>query len=269
MTVTNLSLNAGVSRTVFDQSSKLSAVFKNAQNAANSTPTSAASTDSEAVTNDVINSSLPALRVQSVDVAFSATKLDVLDSGTTQVLRILGQLQSLATRANFSGLTEGERTLLDGQFQALRFSINSVPPAPQGATFSGGALVGSNGTGISEKDASATLGGFVDTNLLGQGTTTNLLTQDSAQQAINTITKSISNILEQRETIGRLQDAVDFTSASVNGALQNQEALSATFDDLETEQPSIATLLQQQPAQAANVQTARLPDNILQLLNQS
>lgn len=266
MTVTTTSLSAGVSRTIYDQSTKLSAILNNTQAAATAPVREQASATSVDVSDELLNqSTAPSLRVQSVSVAFNATKLDVIDSGATQVLRILGQLQSLASRATFSGISEGERLVLDGQFQALRLSINNVPPAPQGSEYVGSALVGSAAAELSPEDGSAILGGFLDTKLLSADI--NVKTPEAATQALETIARATTTISTQRETLGRLQDVVDFAAASVNGALQNQDALKATFDDT-VETPSIASLLQQQSTQATAVQTARLPNNILQLLSQ-
>lgn len=266
MTVTTTSLSAGVSRTIYDQSTKLSAILNNTQ-AATTAPVRQ-QTDATAV--DVSEELLsqgaaPSLRVQSVSVAFNATKLDVIDSGATQVLRILGQLQSLASRATLSGISEGERLVLDGQFQALRLSINNVPPAPQGSEYTGASLVGGTSAELSPQDSSAVLGGFLDTKLLSADI--NIKTPEAAGKALESIATATTTISAQRETIGRLQDVVDFAAASVNGALQNQDALKASFDDT-VETPSIASLLQQQSTQATAVQTARLPNNILQLLSQ-
>lgn len=269
MTVTTFtSLNVGVSRTVYDQSSRLSAALNNS-------PVDAAAPVREAqnasgATAVTVSSSISAqdptapLRVQAVSAALSSASLDVLDSGATQVLRILGQLQSLASRANFQGLLEGQRLQLDGQFQALRISINNVPPAPEGAEFTGASLVGSAAGAISAEDAAAVLGGFSSNKLLGADA--NLLTEESADQALEVINRAIATITTQREVIGRLQDVAEFTSASVGSALQNQDAQNASFEDFEQSQPSIAAALQANGSQATAVQTSKLPANVLQLL---
>lgn len=265
MTVTTNTLSTGVTRTLIDQSAKLSAALNNREaKAAGSTQSApqVAVADSAPDVTDAV-----ALRVGAVNVALSNTKLDVLDSGATQVLRILGQLQSLASRATLAGLPESELAVINGQFQALRLSINNVPPAPPGSEYTATSVLGSLAADLPAELTSAVVGGFKDTNFLGEGEVTNLRTPDAAQQALQTVGEAIARVVTQRDTIESLKAVSGFAAASVESALQNQEALSATFDGIE-ETPSLVNLLQQQGAQAVQVQTSRLPANILQLLQQ-
>ncbi len=270
MTVTPTTLSAGVTRTITDQSSKLSAALNNRETpivAPTKSVDASAPVRVDTTTQSKLSDSLN-LRVQSVGVAFTASNLDVIDSGAAQVLRILGQLQSLASRASLPGLSDSERSVLDGQFQALRLSINNVPPAPPGSEFTGAALVAGTGIDLSKEDAKAVVGGFKDTNFLGEGTSTNLLTEKSAQKAVETIAVSATGVASQRDTLVRLQQTVNFAAASVDAALQNQEALKASFDDVDVAAPALAAQLQDQAVKVAAAQTNRLPNNILQLLAQ-
>lgn len=258
MTVTSTSLSTGVTRALLDQSTRLSAVLNNQTPApqAKSVDASAAVQVEDTATQD----ETVALRVQSVTVSFSSTKLDTLDSGATQVLRILGQLQSLAARATLPGLSDSERTVLAGQFQALKVAINNVPPAPPGSEFSAATVLGTLAGDVSAEDADAVLGGFSADALVGDA---DISSEAGAQAAVVVIADATSKIAAQRETIARLQSVTEFAGANIEGALQNQEAQNATFDDV-----SLAAVLQSNSDKAQAAQTARLPNNILQLLNQ-
>ncbi len=258
MTVTSTSLSTGVTRALQDQSARLSAVL-------NSKPVAQTKNADASVAVDVADSApvneAVTLRVQSVTVSFSATKLDVLDTGATQVLRILGQLQSLASRASLAGLSDSERTVLSGQFQALANAINNVPPAPPGSEFTAEQLLGSLAGDVPAQDGGATVGGFSVSKLLGDA---NLSSEAAAEAAAQTIAVATVKVAAQRETVGRLQAVVEFAGAAIEGGLQNQEAQNATFDDVDV---SLAAALSQSD-KVANAQTNRLPADILKLLNQ-
>lgn len=263
MTVTtSVSLSTSVTRTLTDQSSKLSAILNNSSSAApvaKSADVSASAKDSAPVVDDSL-----ALRVDSVNIALTSTKLDVLDSGATQVLRILGQLQSLATRATLTGISDSEREVIQGQFQALRIAINNVPPAPPGSEYTASSLLGGVAADLPEADAKAVVGGFNDVKLLGDS---NVASEAAAKAASQTIGDAIAKIAAQRVTIGNLKDTTDFAAASVDAALANQEAAKANFAEFEILPPTLAYTLELQPGKSADVQTAKLPSNILQLLN--
>jgi hypothetical protein len=266
MTVTTSLPGTGIIRAFTDQSTKLSAVLNKRESIE---VTSAKGVDAASAVNvgaetAKIDTALLS-RVGSVNVAITSTKLDVIGGGAVQVQQLLGQLQSLASRASLAGIPESELAVINGQFQALRIAINNVPPAPPGAEFNPAALLAGLQVDVPEEDTDAVLGGFDDNKLLGDA---NVLTTESAKSSIQTIATASVKIASQRATIGRLQDTVEFAAASVDSAVQNQEALKASFDDLDTVAPSLAAVLQDQTSKAQAVQTVRLPNNILQLLNQ-
>lgn len=258
MTVTSTSLSTGVTRALQDQSSRLSAVLNNKPIA--QTKNADASVAVQVADATEANEAVT-LRVQSVTVSYASTKLDVLDSGATQVLRILGQLQSLASRASLPGLSDSERVVLSGQFQALANAINNVPPAPPGSEFTPAQLLGGLAGAVPQQDADVTIGGFSVSKLLGDA---NVTTETASQAAVAIIAEATVKVAAQRETIGRLQSVAEFAGATIEAGLQNQEAQNATFDDVDV---SLAAALAQSD-KVANAQTSRLPADILKLLSQ-
>lgn len=273
MTVTTTSLAAGVTRTLGDQSSKLSAALSSRASAtassASRTPSPETNSYSVAVTDSTkIQAQALALRVDSLNVTFVGTQTDVIDTGIVQVSRILDQLQSLATRANMGGLSDSALELLNGQFQALRLSINNVPPQPPGSEMDAGELLES--LGVSAPEINAKLGGFSDTKLLGPKEQTDLLSSENASRALATVASAQTKIDAQRETLAVLKETVEFTNASVEGAIQNQEASRATLTDADfdvSEKATLAESLLANPQAAIAAQTNRLPANVLQLLS--
>lgn len=264
MTVTTTVLGTGISRALFDQSSKLSAALsrKSSESSSPSAPETAFELEEDFTGR--INDNI-AVRVGSLNASLAATKLGVYDAGATQVLRILGQLQSLISRAGFAGIPDSQLEVINGQFQALRLSINNVPPPPPGNATPVVSVLAGFIPVLPPQDLDKSLGGFDDKKLLGGA---NLLTPEAIAEAEQTLASVARTIADQRATIGRLKDAIEFAGASVDGAIENQEAAKATLDDLFGNGPSLAELLQQQSQRAQAVQTARLPENILRLLAQ-
>ena len=282
MTVTlTSSLAAGVTRTLGDQSTSLSAALNSGSvaNATDATSTTGTqSTSADAVQTSLVDQDqVSTLRINALNIAFIGTQLDTISTGATQVQDILGQLASLAAQAGSSALPNSQRIELDGEFQALAAALDQVPPQPPGSQYPSDTLLNAlptssastSGTTAGSSNSNVVLGGFSSNALLGGASTTNLLTPDSAQQASSTIAGAATSIANQRSVIGGLQDTVDFSAASVDGALQNQDAASSTLtpDDLSNQASlSLQASLQADSANAIAAQTSRLPANVLQLL---
>ena len=271
------SLDASVIRTLTDQSTSLSAVLNNQPVAPVTDPSAAlAKVDPASVveTSAVLQNDSTSLRVDSLSVAYIGSKVDALSNGAIEVSGILNKLQSLATRAESSGLSAGQRIQVDGEFQALRLRINLAPPyQPPGSEFTAGSLLGSLGASAADKTATAknsVVGGFTDTNLLGPASATNLLTPASAQQAVATVAAAQQNIADQQATLSSLQQTVSFAVASNDSALQNQDAARSTLTEADLVDQSAAVSiqanLQADVANAKAAQVSKLPTNILQLL---
>ncbi len=276
MTVTTSLLAAGITRSIGDQSNKLSAVLNNKPIA--STTKSSAPVESAQVQVDAaaIEQHPPLnLRVDSLSIAYVGGQTDTLDSGATQVSRLLDQLQSLATRASLGGLSDSALVLLNGQFQALRLSISNVPPSPPGVQEVSGLLAEIPGGLDSELGQEAiaqklTVGNFNnDKVLLGDA---NLKTQAAAQQAVETVAAAQQIVSAESALIGRVKEVADFAAASADTAVQNQSALRSTLSESDlgaqdVNAASLQALLQSQSDAARAVQTSKLPSNVLQLLS--
>jgi flagellin len=207
--------------------------------------------------------------VDSVNIAYVGTHLDTVDTGAKEVSRILDQMQTLATLVNTGGLTQSAREQVHAQFQALRASINNVPPQPPGSQYDGKSLLDSVGAAAPEGQ-NLVIGGFTDTALLGSSEQTDISTPEGASQASQTIAQASQTIANQRATIQTLQASIDFAAVSVDGALQNQDAARSTLSESDLNGIATASLqagLQANTDAAKALQTNRLPDSVLALLS--
>lgn len=273
MTVTTSLPAAGIiTRSIGDQSSKLSAVLNNKSVESTAAPNASVASAQVQVAASTEQQPPLNLRVDTLSIAYVGSKTDVVDNGATQVSRLLDQLQSLATRASLGGLSESALELLNGQFQALRLSISNVPPAPPekvGVADLLGQVPGGLESELGQQAVAEklTVGGFNDDKaILG---TANLLTQSAAIEAVATIASAQELVASQSVLIGKVKEVIDFASASAETAIQNQSALLSTLDesDLEDSGATLQSLLQAQPDAAKLAQTAKLPANVLNLLS--
>lgn len=266
MTVTSTVPTTGVIRSLGDQSVKLSAVLNNSQPAIKEASANAASVTVAAP--DEVKQFPPLnLRVESVNVGYVASNVGAIDVGAAQVSAILGQLRSIAVRANASGLSESARVALAAQFKALVGKVGAVPPSPQPKLDVADTLqaLGSDASAI---DAGAPKQiGFTSNELIGGA---DVSTEASAKAALETISNAQATVGAQQVVIAQLKDIAEFASASVETALQNQDALRATFtpDDIAGKAgSSLIDALRAQSEQATIAQTSKLSSDVLKLIS--
>lgn len=272
MTVTTTLLATGTIRSLGDQSSKLSAVLNNRAPTVTATDSSILASQSAQVDTQASVKSYPPLnlRVDTLSLAVAGSTADAADATAQQVSGLLAQLQSLASRANLGGFTESQLELISGQFQALRLSISNVQPQPPRAVPVASLLEGvPGGVEAAGVDANATIGGLNNPDtLLGD---LSIDTPEAAAQALGVIAKAFERVQGEQDLIARVSQAIDFAAASTDGALANQEALRSTLSEGDLDgtatTPSLVATLQAQAGKAAEVQTSRLPANVLQLLS--
>lgn len=285
MTVQVTSLGAGVIRTTSDQSARLSAALSGRAlgkvSAGLGLGAPPVRESAAAVTEDVNfpSEQIINLRSQFLDAASVGSTFEAIDAGGLQVSRLLGQLQSLASRASLA-LTDSELNLLNGQFQALRISINNVPPQPPGSTYSPNTLIAAlppqvqsvvrDVLAANNLDADTVLGGFNDVALLGDPSLASLENPEAAARTVSLLQEADQRIGAQLELLQLVRTAIDFVSAGTETALQNQQAQSVTLQDSDLDavgvNGNLPALLQTQQEAARAAQTSRLPSNILQLL---
>ncbi len=265
MTVTSTLPTTGVIRSLGDQSVKLSAVLSN------SVPAKEASANAASVSvaaPDEVKQFPPLnLRVETVNVGYVSSNVGAIDVGAAQVSAILGQLRSIAVRANASGLSESARAALSAQFKALAGAIRTVPPSPQ-PKLDVDATLQALGSDASAIDAGAPKQiGFSTSELVGGA---DVLTEASAAAALETISNAQAIVGAQQAVITQLKDIADFASASVESALQNQDALRSTLtpDDIAGKTgASLIDALRAQSEKASIAQTSRLPNDVLKLIS--
>ena len=278
MTVTTSLPAVGIISSISSQSANLSAVLNTSASSATSSVNDTSPDDVSSVAlsgqlDAIANQAQPPLNLQAstLNISFIGANVDVLNSGTSEVSGILSQLQSLAAQASLGGLSSSQLQLLNGQFQALRSSIISVPPEPPNSNISVSDLLsqipGASDSAIGQQAAKSnlTVGGLTADSLLGNS---NLLSTDAATQALATVTTAQTKVSGQLDTLSQVQETVDFAAASVDTAVQNQSAATSTLSeaDYSTASNSLIARLQSQSQLAQAVQTSNLPNSVLQLL---
>lgn len=266
MTVAFTSPTTGIVRSLGDQSVKLSAVLNNRAPAAKE-----ASADTQSVkvaAPDAVPQFPPvSLRVEAVNVASVASRVQSFDAGATEVSNIIGQLQSIALRANDAGLSEAEREILKAQFHALARAAGTVPPPPakEIPVDEAAAALGSAAPDLG-KDAPKVLG-FNSQKLFGDA---DIDTVEAASEAVETLKTAAAVVEGQRNVAAKLVDAADFASASIDTAIENQAALASTLTEDDIAGKAGASLVDTLRAQSDNArlaQTSRLPDDVLKLIS--
>lgn len=268
MTVTVTSPNAGVTRILNDPGVRApeSPSTINTARAITDSVLTRATADSVSVAAASQSEDLN-LRAAALNVAIVGTQLDVLDTGSAEVSRILGQLQNLASRASLGGLSESAIEVIDGQFQALRIVINNVPPRARvglGALDTAETLATT--TPANGENNAVELGGFTDTQFFGPRGEANLRTPEAANNVLQQVDSALSQVDSQRGVIQGLQQRTERAQATVESGLENLAASRSGAP-----QDDAATLLSQLSKAGPDLlalQTARLPANVVQLLGE-
>ncbi len=233
MTIGSLSGVGGLtqSQNIRTASSKLQAAISSIVSGSNGDTTTLS-------TATQLQSQVSTLRQASSNLAQASSITQVADGGSEQIQNVLIQLQSLAQQANSPTLNASTRSDLNQQFTALVSEINQLANNTSfggqnlldgslsgGSSLSIDGLLGSNSSGndslsISSLSASSLLPG-----------SPNILSADTAGQALSTVNNALSEITGVRATIGSFQQSLNFASANVDSAINNQEAASSTLSE--------------------------------------
>ena len=216
------------------------------------------------------------LRQASGNLALGSSLSQVADGGISQIETALNQLQSLAQQARSPALNDANRQQLNQQFQQTLTSINQIA---QGTSFNGkplldGSLSGDNALsldsllGSSDSTLSSlSISSLTSSSLLGSSI--NILSADSAGQALASISSALSQTTATRTNIGAFQQSVNFASANIDSAITNQEAAQANLTDsdlgIESTNNSLADV-QRNASIALAAQGNRLAPQLLQLV---
>ena len=269
MTVSTIAtIAAGLSRALANPTNKTSEVLNSFRNA-----------DAQAVRSDVadlsaaitLQNQVAQFRVASKDVAQAGSLLSAAESGAKQIASNLTTLKDLATRAAASSTTDGERVVLNQQFQTIRAQNDAIA---KNTKFNGESLLDGTSTQLKvqrgTKDAAdLSVSSLTDSSLFADPRV-EILYPSGAKITIDVLGKVISYVNEQIQKIGQLQQGLDFASATLQSAIQNKDAANSTLNDLDLVQGLLAgnNGVEKSGVNSLFAQTNRLPTNLLQLLSE-
>lgn len=224
-----------------------------------------------------LQSTTSALRQTSGNLALGASLAQVADGGAEQIQNALNQLKSLAQQASSPVLNDSNRAQLNEQFQQTLKSIDQLAKNTSfnGKTLLDGSLSGSESLSLSSLLGSSdtTLGGSLSVDSLSSssllGSSINILSADSAGQAVSSLSTALNQVTSTRTSIGAFQSAIGFAAANVDTAIANQEAAQAQLSDadigIESTNNSLAEV-QRNASIALAAQGNRLAPQLLQLV---
>jgi flagellin len=225
-----------------------------------------------------LQSTTSELRQASSNLALGSSLSQVADGGAEQIQKALTQLQSLAQQASSPVLNDENRAQLNEQFKQLTESIDRLA---KGTSFNGKSLLDGSLSGDDAVTLGSLLGSPEDSlgsslsvdnlsssSLLGSSSL-NILSADSAGQALTSIQSALNQITSTRANIGAFQQAADFAAANVESAIVNQEAAQSTLSDTDFAEASTESSLaevQRNASIALAAQGNRLTPALLQLI---
>ncbi len=224
-----------------------------------------------------LQSTTSALRQASGNLALGSSLSQVADGGAGQIENALNQLKSLAEQSRSPVLNDANRQQLNEQFQQTLASIDQIA---KDTSFNGkplldGSVSGSNALsldsllGSSDSTLSSlSIDSLSSSSLLGSGS--NILSADSAGQALGAITGALTQVTSARTSIGAFQQATNFAAANVDSAITNQEAAQATLSETDLSTASTNNSLadvQRNASIALAAQGNRLAPQLLQLVS--
>lgn len=225
-----------------------------------------------------LQSNTSELRQASSNLALGSSLAQVAGNGAEQIQQALTQLQSLAQQASSPTLNAENRAQLNEQFKNLTRSIDQIA---QSTTFNGKSLLDGSLSGDNAVTLGSLLGASGDSlgsslsvdnlssgSLLGSDSL-NILSADSAGQAITAIQDALNQVTGARAGIGAFQQATDFAAANVDSAIVNQEAAHSTLSDTDLAQASTESSqaeIQKNASIALAAQGNRLTPALLQLI---
>lgn len=208
------------------------------------------------------------LRSASVNIAQSASQVEVAAKAGGEVGKILGRLQEIANQSANAEITDATRKELSAEFKAL---VSAIDAAVENAKFAGKyVLDGSLSADALGVENGGTIPSFSSESLLGSGEIS-VGTSESAQRALETLTAALETFEQGAATINNIAEALDIAASTVESALQNQDAARSTLNaaDISTILPdNPEDQVKYQPSLSLLAQTNRLPNNILQLLSE-
>lgn len=222
-----------------------------------------------------LQSQTSGLKQIASNIAQASSLSQVAEGGVQQIHGALEQLRTLAQAAKSPVLTAENRKQLNDQFQQLTKAIDGIAKATSfnSKSLLDGALSGDNGLSLdtllsgSGGSTDLSIGALTSSSLLGGSL--DILSVDSADDALTAITAALGKTTSTRVDIGSFLQTLDFAGANLDTAIANQEAAQSTLTDTDFASASTGLSLanlQQNAAIALAAQGNKLSPVLLQLI---
>ena len=225
-----------------------------------------------------LQSQTAALKVVSGNLTQAFSLTQVAGGGLSQIQQVVGQLQVLASQAQSPVLNANNRKQLNQQFQQLASNITDIAKSTSfnGQNVLDGSLSGTNalsldhllGQGGGNGDTTLSIPDSSANSLFG-GQNLNLLSADSASQALSALGDAFNQITGTEANVGSFQQTLNFAAANVDSAITNQQAAQSSISETDfaaaSTQSSLADV-QYNAAIAVAAQANNLNPALLQLV---
>lgn len=213
-----------------------------------------------------------ALKQAATNASQAASIMQVADGGLARVSDVLQRMKALASQSLSGTVTNTERNYIQAEFNALNSEISGIANT---TTFNGSELIkaGYNenffvglASGGTVNNIAANLSS-VDASAAAVGGT--VATSTGASTAFTAITTQISNIAEDRATVGALISRFETRGSQIATSIENIEAANSKLKDVDlaAEQAKLVTAnVLTQAAVSAVSQANQIPQTLLRVL---
>lgn len=210
------------------------------------------------------------LEAANHNISLAQSSLQIADGALSSTTDSLQQLRDLAVQASNGTLNQDDRANLQKQFDQVLGQIDDIARDTNfnGTNLLDGSFNQSVQTGANKGDSTDVSIGSATANALGISST-NISTQASAQDALESIDNAIAQVSSLRSDIGAKQNALDFTSEA--NAIQNENLQAAKSQKGDADFANLqSTLVQQQIQQKVQAQALNsnlsIQKNILKVI---
>lgn len=211
-----------------------------------------------------------ALKQAATNASQASSILQVADGGLARVSDVLQRMKALASQSLSGTVTDTERAYIQAEFSALDSEITGIAST---TTFNGSELI----TGGFNEDffvglAASGAVNNIAADLSGVSAAAvggSVANATSAAAAFSAITTQISNIAEDRATVGALISRFETRGQQVATSIENIEAANSKLKDVDlaAEQSKLVTAnVKTQAAVSALSQANQIPQTLLRVL---
>lgn len=218
------------------------------------------------------------LKQVSANIAQASSAAQVAGDAIGQVQEIVGRLREVAVRANAGSTSDNDRAALNEEFQGLVRELDAQVKNTQfnGKNLLDGTLRGDNSLSLNsllasgEGDDAALEIDNLSSFVLFKNQTPNVLTKESATDAIAALSVAQGQITAARASVGSFQQTLNYSAATIDTVAANLEAARSSLDDadfLEASTLSNQATVQRNAQLSLAAQGNRLPAALLKLVS--